>query len=526
MKNISTIASAIVLAFAVMTQGFQCGSPEFSGAKLRIQQKDYKGAIALLEKEVQKNPTNEDAWFLLGELDADQGDYAGMNIAFAQTLKLSDKHAVQIHNMRYNRWGQHVNDGVSDLSRASADSMQFYDSAVNQFKMAEEIWPDTSLTYKYLGIAYYNKADFPKSLAAFREAWERGKDLESLKRVGAIYFSQGMKLDDKFETVNADSLRILKRLGEIKTGVHKNDVMAAFGAPDEVKKMEAPRSKKRRKKAEVSSKEQWTYKNLGLTLEVDGERVVGVSKAREPKIDSTYHLQALAKYDSAESVFENVKQVNPKDNDNLNLLLQAYVKSGRIKEAIQTFQIAVTNDPNNKINHYILGILFRTDGEFEQAIAEFKTALSLDPGYNDALYDVGATLYNWGVQILKDAEAKGIETVEYKAKFEAALPYLEKVSSAKKDEPQVFETLGTIYARLGEKDKAMKAFDEADWLHKHYELKLGMKEDMLSSVLGLPDKKEDTTFENKPASTWTYSKEGVSFVVADGVVKDWTRTAK
>jgi hypothetical protein len=66
MKNISTVAFTVLLAVAITTLGFQCGSPEFSGAKLRIQQKDYKGAINLLEKEVQKNPTNEEAWFLLG----------------------------------------------------------------------------------------------------------------------------------------------------------------------------------------------------------------------------------------------------------------------------------------------------------------------------------------------------------------------------------------------------------------------------------------------------------------------------
>jgi tetratricopeptide (TPR) repeat protein len=111
-------------------------------------------------------------------------------------------------------------------------------------------------------------------------------------------------------------------------------------------------------------------------------------------------------------------------------------------------------------------------------------------------------------------------------KFQEALPYLEKVSLVKKDDPQIYETLGKIYARLGQQVKATKVFDDADWLRKHFELKLGMKAIDLTAVLGEPNKKEDTTFENTPATKWTYDKDGVSFVVADGIVRDWIRTSK
>jgi hypothetical protein len=53
-----------------------------------------------------------------------------------------------------------------------------------------------------------------------------------------------------------------------------------------------------------------------------------------------------------------------------------------------------------------------------------------------------------------------------------------------------------------------------------------MKSIDLKAVLGEPNKKEDTTFENAPASNWTYDKEGVVFLVANDVVKDWTRSGK
>jgi tetratricopeptide (TPR) repeat protein len=542
MKNFSKLVFAVIVAFAITSQGFQCASPEFSGAKLRIQQKDYKGAISLLETEVQKNPGNEEAWYLLGGLKADQNDYAGMNTAFAQTLKISDKHAKDIYNIRYSKWGTNVNEGIGYLERASADSAQYYDQAVAHLKMASEIWPDTSLTYKYLGIAYNNKGDLDNAIISYRTAWEKGKDIDALKQVGRIYFVKGNDLENKFETANGDKLRAVKNLSGIKKGTHKNDVMAWLGAPDNVKKVEPPVQRGKKKVIQTGEKkEEWTYNlvdstksgevwmyNRGvLKVSIEGEKVVDKQfvKPFEPNIDSTLHRAAVLMFDSSAIWCEQVKEINPKDNQNLNMLLQAYVKSERIGEAIRTFRTAVANDSTNKLNHYVLGILLRTDNQFQAAVGEFKTALSLDPEYNDALYDIGATLYNWGVDMLKEADAKGDTSTVYKQKFSDALPYLEKVSLVKKDDPQVFETIGTIYARLGKQDPAMKMFENADWLRKHFELKLGMKESDLISALGQPPSKEETTWGNQKAWKWVYEKEA-SFIVVDGIVKDWTRAGK
>lgn len=461
----SVVLLVILIAVLITTQGFQCGSPEFSGAKLRISQKDFKGAIALLETEVQKNPGNEEAWYLLGGLKADQSDYAGMNVAFAAALKINDKHAKEIRNFRYNKWGHHINLGVGYLERATSDSAQFFDLSITEFKRAIEIWADTSLTYRYLGIAYNNKGDLDNAQAAFQTAWDKGKDLDALKRVGRISFAKGNDLEAKFENDNREKILIIKNMNEINKGSHKNDVMRAFGAPDNVRK--APLPPKGSKKP-ADKKEEWTYNNFNMVLEIDGEKVVNkkFTGSYKSTIDSTYSKQALIQYDNAARTFEIAKETDPKDNENLNFLLQAYVKSGKIKEAIKTFRLAVKNDPGNKNNHYILGILLRTDGDFQGGIEEFKTAYGIDPNFSDALFDLGATLYNWGVDMLKASDAKGEENTEYKKKFEEALPYMEKVADVKKDDPMIWETLGQIYARLGKGDLAVKAFDKADKIRK------------------------------------------------------------
>jgi len=86
----------------------------------------------------------------------------------------------------------------------------------------------------------------------------------------------------------------------------------------------------------------------------------------------------------------------------------------------------------------------------------------------------------------KEAQEKGDETKSYTKKFEAALPWMIKVTDIKikqaqeaalkdgkdwrakitPEDARVWSTLGTIYALLGQTDKAMKALDEADKIRK------------------------------------------------------------
>jgi Flp pilus assembly protein TadD len=282
-------------------------------------------------------------------------------------------------------------------------------------------------------------------------------DKEIYKSVGRLYIRQGLEKKEQFKTANADKLKLQKSFKEIDKGSYKTDVTQAFGTPD---------SQKKDKKN--SKKEEWVYKNYMLTLTFDGDRVVNkkIEKPYDFKIDSATYIDAVGEFNKAVVVFEAIKNADPKDNENLNLLLQAYFEADRTIEATKAFKLAVDNEPGNKTNHYILGFLYRTVNDYNGAITEFKEALRLDSTFSDAVYDIGATYYNWGVKMKKASQEKGEESEAYKEKFQAALPWMIKVTEIRKDESRLWETLGTIYALLGQTDKATKALDEADKLRK------------------------------------------------------------
>ena len=453
MKSTTFLLILVVLVALVSFQGFQCASSEFTGAKLAIQQKNLTEAKRLLVIEVGKNPANDEAWFLLGGILSEEADYVGMNQAFDEALKLSQKHAQEIKAARYNRWAFHLNRGAMALERATPESSMFFDQSMEEFTKAREAWPDTSLTYRYIGYAYNNNAQYPKAIDAFRMAWDRGKDLESLKRAARLYIYQGDQHRKVFEEKNADKLKNVKNLQGIRRNNRKGDVIAALGAPDRITR--GPRGSKR---------ETLIYNRFNLTVSIDNDKVTAknFSKPYNPSVDSSSYYLALAEYENAIQLLQESKGLASSDSEILNMLLTAFVQANRIQEAISEYEAAVQAAPGNKQNQFILGVLYRSAGDYEKAAGRFKEAYALDPEYTDALFDLGATYYNWGVDMMRIAEEKGEPSSAYKEKFQLALPYLEKVSELTPDELQVWETLGTIYAQVGMQEKALAAFDRAD----------------------------------------------------------------
>jgi tetratricopeptide (TPR) repeat protein len=478
MKRQYTSMIISLFLFGLISFAFQCGSPEFTGAKVQENNKNYAEAIRLLEKEVAKNPANAEAWYRLGYLRAEhQSNYEGMNIAFKEASKLTPDYNQQIYAWRYKHWAQYINGGVSMLKRANADSAMYYDRAIEEYNNAVKVWPDTAVTYLYLAAAYKGKGDIENLIAIQLKAWQVGHEKDIYREVGRLYSQKGLEIKDQFNKDNADKLRILKNVNDISTGSFKVDVMRMFGAPDNQKK-----DKKNPKR------EEWTYNQYNMLLTVEGERVVTkkMLKPLDLQIDSTKFKLAYAEFDKAVKVFEDIKAMDPRDNVNLNMLLQAYYEANRIPEATKAFKQAVENDPSNKMNHYILGLLHRTIEDYVNAIAEFEAAAKIDPNFGDALFDIGATYYNWGVKLKKESQEKGDESTEYKNKFKEALPWMEKVADIKLtqakeaaaksgknyyeeisiSDAKIWDTLGTIYAMTGQSENAGKALDEGDKIRK------------------------------------------------------------
>ena len=203
------------------------------------------------------------------------------------------------------------------------------------------------------------------------------------------------------------------------------------------------------------------YQYLGEVYYTLGFNLMNDFKFGKNPQDSIKAMDYYSK--SIVTLEEGLKQY-PENSEMQVARTSAYIGAGRIAEAITASKILVENEPDNKIYHYNYGVLLLNSEKYAEAEAELLTALKIDPEYENAIYNLGVTYVKWGTAMNKEAEQQGTISEDYKKKYEAALPYLEKVVEKDATNVAIWELLGKVYSVLGMTEDANNAFKKADEL--------------------------------------------------------------
>ncbi len=185
------LAILAILAVAVVffaTTGFQCGSAETTSAKLYMQQKQWDKAEASLMKEVAKNDKDEEAWYLLGGVRLELKNYLGMSEAYTKALQLSDAHKAEINRNRLATWGSLFNEGVRLYNAGMEDSSK-YSTALDTFKVAIAMEPDSANTYYVAGLCAYAKKDYNTAISYLEGCVQRDpKSADAARLLGNVHY--------------------------------------------------------------------------------------------------------------------------------------------------------------------------------------------------------------------------------------------------------------------------------------------------------------------------------------------------
>ncbi|HSE98047.1 MAG TPA: tetratricopeptide repeat protein, partial [Blastocatellia bacterium] len=187
----------------------------------------------------------------------------------------------------------------------------------------------------------------------------------------------------------------------------------------------------------------------------------------------------LRQFDKAAVELESAFKQAPDDLDISYTLALARLKQGQVAAARRIFRLMVQKLGSRPEVHNLIGRAYRETKHYDEAIAEFKKAIALDPKYPRTHYNLGLSyLLKDGTLMLKEAAAEfrtelKINPEEFlpiynlglvcvvERQYEEAARLLEKAVALRPQNPDARLFLGNAYHGLREYEKAIESLRKA-----------------------------------------------------------------
>jgi len=153
----------------------------------------------------------------------------------------------------------------------------------------------------------------------------------------------------------------------------------------------------------------------------------------------------LNNYEAAIGVYEDALKINPAMPDIMYNLAYAYQTGGYYEKALQEYEKVLKADKKRQISKQVylnMGSIYDEKGELDKAVRIYKRGLALDPENADIRFNLALTLMK-------------------KGSLTEALKQLQKTISIRRDDPDVYLTMGNIYYDLKKYDQAKKNFEKS-----------------------------------------------------------------
>jgi TolB-like protein/Tfp pilus assembly protein PilF len=186
---------------------------------------------------------------------------------------------------------------------------------------------------------------------------------------------------------------------------------------------------------------------------------------------------------SAEQNYKQVIEMKPNYASARHWYAWFLMAMGRFDEALDNIRKAQTIDPGSLILNTVMGLPFYFEGYYEQAIAQFRDTLEMDPHFTHARYYLGSALTQVGAFDEAADELEKVLPIEYRQQTSALLGYVYAASGQRGKARKVLKDLqvaseksyvspylqAIVHTGLGETDQAIvqleRGFQErAAWM--------------------------------------------------------------
>jgi len=361
-----------LLAALLLIHGCGVKSQYITSAKiyLKLRPPDYDKAIEQLKLELEHNPGNVEAHFLLGKIYSEKRMYPEMAESFDASLEAGPQFKAEILEIRKEKWVAVFNSGVTD---AEQDSLE---KALEKFKMAVIIDPTRYESYLNAAAQTMKMDDCAQAMEYSEKAYQvQPDDIRVLNARAQISFN--CKEYDK-------SLEVYRKL----LSMDPQNVNAYVNVATIFELMRMPDSSKVAydRVIEIDPEYKDAYYNRGilylnraikmykelvavrdsLDQNPQDQQLIAKSKELVSKQKEFYHL--------AEMDFQKAVDLDPDDLEALQYLGQSLFQQEKTDAAIDILEKVVQIDPDNKDAWSTLSIAYTKKGDRQKALEASEKA--------------------------------------------------------------------------------------------------------------------------------------------------------
>jgi len=160
-------ATRLVFVGFILVSLSACESTQMREFNQHMGMRDYATAQRMLDRNIQLNPNDPEAHYLLGSLHALQQNFTAANTHFDQSLKISSLYREHIHYLRERNYRLEYNRGLESIQEGR------YKDAIRHLTLASEVYPDMADPHSAMGFAYTSLIDVPKAKNAYTQCLQR-----------------------------------------------------------------------------------------------------------------------------------------------------------------------------------------------------------------------------------------------------------------------------------------------------------------------------------------------------------------
>lgn len=342
---------SVMFIIAMMTVAFMftaCDSPEFTSAKMYVQQKQLDKAEEFFLKAIDTEPTNPEIPYLLAkEIYGPAKDFDNVEKYLNISLERGDLFKTDIEKLKGYYWGMAFNEGVKYynalINKEFDDKDATINAAVENFQIAQKFKPNDPKAYLQEAIvvfSFQNNTDM--SIEIINNALNIIPDDIELLTKKAVFLNQMNRIDECLQIFNH-------------------------------------------------------------ILELDPENF----KAGQSYAEILFKQE---KYEKSVEVYNKLIENNPDIKDLYFNLALSYIRLDKLEEAKTQFETVLAFDPNDKETILVVGDSYNNLKDFFTAEIYYRQLIDMDPMNPKYLKRLANSLngqkkYEEGMKYFKQAKA-------------------------------------------------------------------------------------------------------------------------